>query len=373
MAKGPACISRTPPSLVRRAGAAVIRAAFRAILRLPQRGLNWWASTAGTTPDTCPGLDPRARFHAWFVTRFASSAATSPAEARLPRTISLRLLEGRPLPLRAIRDIAIPGPGGALHCRIYQPDSAPDPSPALIFLHFGGCVMGDLETCHTACTLLAQHGGIRVLSVDYRLAPEHRFPAALDDTIAAFRWLRANAPALGIDPTAVGIGGDSAGGYLAAAASLSLIARGEPLPKLQLLLYPVLEMDRASLPATVFDQSYPLTRADMDWFCSHYLRGPEDAANPLCSVARAPSLAGMPPTVLVQAGHDVLFDEGDRFATRLQAEGVPHLRRVYATLPHAFSAMSGGLPVARAALIEIAQITGAALAATTPLFQETSE
>lgn len=375
MAEIPSRLSERPlaRTVLHRAGAAALRAAFRASLLMPERLLNGWVNVAGGTPATRPGLDARARFHAWFVTRFAGAPATSPVEARQARAISLRLLEGRPLPLRAIHDHVIPSPGGTLRCRLYHPDNAPDPSPALIFLHFGGCVIGDLETCHTACTLLSQHGGIRVISVDYRLAPEHRFPAALDDTIAAFRWLRANATALGVDPDAIGIGGDSAGGYLAAAASLSLLASGDPLPKLQLLLYPVLEMDRASLPATAFDQCYPLTRADMIWFCGHYLRSPADVANPLCSVARAPSLAGMPQTLLIQARHDLLFDEGARFAMRLKTEGVPHLRRVYSTLPHAFSAMSGGLPAARTALIEIAQITGAALAAPTPLLQETEE
>ncbi len=288
------------------------------------------------------------------------------AEARAPRLLSLSLLEGRPLPMRETRELILPGPGGPLRARFYHPASAPRPSPALIFLHFGGCVLGDLETCHTACTILAQHGGFRVLSVEYRLAPEHRHPAALEDAVAALRWLRSEAATLGIDPTAIGIGGDSAGGYLAAASSLWLAAKGEPPPKCQLLIYPVLEMDRLALPPTPWDDCYPLTRSEIDWFARQYLRNPSDADDPLCSVARAPSLVAMPPTILVQAGHDLLFDEGALLAVRLRQDGVPLVHRVYPTLPHAFSAMSGGVPAARAALIETAIATGATLRAPDP-------
>lgn len=339
--------------------------AFRAFLKLPEGWLRRLArlTEGGAHGEVRPEADPRARLHAWLVAHFGPGASASAQEARRPHLISLRLLEGAPHPMRSIRDIDLPGPGGPLKARLYVPTTAPDPAPALIFLHFGGCVLGDLETCHTACTLLAHHGGFQVLSVEYRLAPEHKFPAALEDAAAALAWLRGAAQGLGIAPERIGIGGDSAGGYLAAATSLLLHRQGAPAPKVQLLIYPVLEMDRQSLPATAFDTCYPLTRADMEWFSAQYMRSPQDAADPLCSVARAPSLAGMPRTILIQARHDLLYDEGRAFAVRLEAEGVPLERRVYPTLPHAFSAMSGGLPAARAALIEIAALTAQALAA----------
>jgi acetyl esterase/lipase len=337
------------------------RLVFRMVLRLPAPLLLW---IAGGTPagrgDGIP-VDPRARFHAWFVTRFRRPSSPDPAAARRPRLVSLFLLDGPAVPMRGCRDLTFPGPAGPLRARLYTPSGCPTPSAALIYLHFGGCVIGDLSSCHTACTILADHAGCQVLSVDYRLAPEHRYPAALLDTIAALRWLRAEAGRFGIDPGRIGIGGDSAGGYLAAAACLHAVTAGESLPKVQLLIYPVLEMDRSRVPPTPHDDCYPLTRADMDWFAGLYMNHPDDAADPLCSVGRARTLAGMPPTILVQAGHDLLFDEGARFADRLAAEGVPLTRLVYPTLPHAFTAMSGALPAARAALVEIAGTLGEAL------------
>ncbi|MCL8385778.1 alpha/beta hydrolase [Xanthobacter aminoxidans] len=339
---------------------------FQALLKLPE---SWLRQLAGLVAPGAPSrgdwveADPRARLHAWLVTRCGAPPTADPAAARQPRFLSLRLLEGRPLPLRDCRDLMLPGPDGPLRARLYTPHACPEPAPALIYLHFGGCVVGDLATCHTACTILAHHARCKVLSVEYRLAPEHKFPAALEDAVGALRWLRSAAPSLGIAPHQIGIGGDSAGGYLAAATSLQLKQSGEPPPKMQLLIYPVLEMDRDRMPATAFDHCYPLTRADMDWFSAQYLRSPADAANPLCSVARARLLDGMPATLIVQARHDLLYEEGRRFAERLEAQGVPLARRVYPTLPHAFSAMSGGLPAARAALIETAELAGQMLRA----------
>lgn len=346
------------------------RGAFQTVLAsLPKAALARLAG-APPQPDGLPDWappDPRARLHARLVTRFGAAAAGAPldpVQARAPRLVSLQLLEGRPAPMAEIRALTLPGPAGPLAARLYTPPGCPDPAPALIFLHFGGCVLGDLDTCHTACTILARHGRIRVLSLAYRLAPEHRFPAALEDCLAALRWLRQHAAEMGIDPARIGIGGDSAGGYLAAALALELIAEGATPPKMQLLIYPVLEMDRAALPPA--EGSYPLTRADMDWFSQLYLRSPADAADPLCSVGRAVDLRALPPTLLIQARHDLLFAEGLTFAARLASAGVPLVHRIHRSLPHAFSAMTGALPAARAAMIETAELTGAALRADTP-------
>lgn len=305
--------------------------------------------------------DARALFHAWVVRRFGAPAARDPVELRKPRLLSLKLLDGRPTRMRECFDILIPAPAHPLRTRLYVPETCTAPAPALVFLHFGGGVIGDLETSHTACSLLAQHARCKVLSVEYRLAPEHRFPAALQDAIMAFRWLRQQAEQLGIAQDRIGIGGDSAGGCLAAATSLFLRDKAEPMPCVQLLMYPVVEMDRANTPGTEFDDCYPLSRADMIWFASHYVGDPSDAADPLCSIGRAVSLAGLPPTLFVQAGYDLLFEEGSQFIHRLEADGVPVLHRVYPSLPHAFSAMTGGLPEARSALIETAGLLGRAL------------
>jgi acetyl esterase len=349
----------------------VSRGLFQAFLRLPEIWLNHLAGAAAApqaAPDSC-ALDPRARLHARLVARFGAKPAVEPLDpvaARLPSFFSLKLLEGPALPMASIQTFRIPGPGGPLPVRLYAPPACPEPAPALIFLHFGGCVLGDLDTCHTACTILARYGGFKVLSVAYRLAPEHKFPAALEDAVAAFHWLQKEAAQFGIDPERIGIGGDSAGGYLSAATSLLLRDEGLPLPKVQLLIYPVLEMDRRSLPPGGVRGAYPLTEADMEWFAEQYMRDPEDAADPLCSVGRAESLGGMPTTLLIQARHDLLYDEGQRFSERLRAAGVDLTHRIYQSLPHAFTAMSGGIPAAREALIEIATLTGGALRAGRP-------
>lgn len=370
-ASDPVSDKATAP-LPRRLGWGAFRLLFRAAMALPEPVL---ARLAGPPPQGCnPPADPRARVHARLVRRFGPGPAASADDARRPCLFSLSLLDGRPLAMRDCRDFFIPGPGGDLQARHYVPHDCPSPSSALIFFHFGGCVVGDLETCHAACTILAHHARCEVISVAYRLAPEHKFPAALEDALAAWKWVQAEAGRLGIAPDHVAIGGDSAGGYLSAATSLVLRERGARLPRVQLLMYPVLEMDRSALPPTPFDNCYPLSRADMAWFADQYMARPEDAKDPLCSVARATQLAGLPPALLIQARHDVLFDEGAQFARRLRAEGVPVARRIHKTLPHAFSAMTGGIPAARAAMIETAQLLGQALRApdptASPIFKE---
>ncbi|WP_177228004.1 alpha/beta hydrolase [Hyphomicrobium facile] len=249
-----------------------------------------------------------------------------------------------------------------LPARLYRPNSAmAADAPLLIYLHFGGCVLGDLDTCHTACSLIAEHSGCLVLSVGYRLAPEHRFPAAVEDVLTAFHWVRSTAHRIGADPTRVAIGGDSAGAYLAIAASLCLRDQQQPMPCLQLLIYPVVDMDRRAMPVTPHDGNYPLSREDMIWFADQYIRAPIDVDDPRCSVGRAKSLSDLPPTIMVHAGNDLLLSEGIALAQRLAREGNPVTTLDYPALPHAFTAMSGGVPRAREALIEIASTIAAHL------------
>lgn len=356
-ASGASAATGDRPGAVRRLWWGLLRRLFQLVLRAPKP----WLLRLCRAPEdatTEGALDHRARFHGWLVRRFGGRGPEDHLQARKPQLLSLGLLEGPALDMARCTDMQIPGPGGALPARLYVPHGATTPAPVLVFFHFGGGVLGDLDTSHTACSYFAHHGRCIVLSVGYRLAPEHKFPAALKDAIAAVEWAREAAGTFGGDATRVGIGGDSAGGHLAAAASLALCQAGAQPPALQLLIYPVLEMDRSRIAPSPHDTCYPLTRQDMVWFSSLYLRRPEDAEQPLCSVARAPSLAGLPPVLFVQAGHDVLYAEGAAFLHRLQAAGVPTTRLVYRTLPHAFTAMSGGLPAARAALIEIAERLG---------------
>jgi acetyl esterase/lipase len=228
--------------------------------------------------------------------------------------------------------------------------------PVLVYFHFGGCVLGDLDTCHTACTRLAAEAEAIIVSAEYRLAPEHRFPAAAEDAVTAYRWALANADKLGGDPQRIGVGGDSAGGYLAAAVCLACRDSGEPPPVLQLLIYPVTDMDRDAMPESPHDEDYPLSREDMIWFSEQYIATPADIEQPLCSISRAASFKGLPPALVCLAGYDVLREEGVALARRFEADGVPVVLRIFDSLPHAFTAMCGAIPDARHALSEISRL-----------------
>ena len=306
------------------------------------------------------GIDPRAGIHAWIMKRFARSSGDTVEDRRKPAFLSLSLLEGPASRQISVTELAIDGPDTALPARLYRPKGERGGrKPLLIYLHFGGCVLGDLETCHTACSLLSEYSGWLVLSVGYRLAPEHPFPAAVEDVLTAFRWVRSTADRIGADPDRVAIGGDSAGGYLAIAASLCLRDQCQPMPCMQLLIYPVVDMDRRAMPVTPYDRNYPLSREDMIWFADQYTSAPTDADDPRCSVSRATSLANLPPAIMVHAGNDLLRPEGIAFAQRLAREGNAVKTLDYPSLPHAFTAMSGGVPRAREALIEIAKAISA--------------
>lgn len=275
--------------------------------------------------------------------------------------IGLAILDDVPRPNVTVEPIALDLPGRSLKARLYRPRVTTEPLPLLVYFHFGGCVIGALATCHTACSIFAEEAGIAVLSVDYRLAPEHRYPAAVDDAVAAFRWAREHAATLGVDPDRIAVGGDSAGGYLAGAVCVHERDSGAALPALQLLIYPVTNWDKATRPATKFDALYPLSRSLMDWFCEQYLARPEQALEPLCSLARIETASGLPPTIVALAGHDLLVDDGRDYAKRLDDSGVPVDTRIFPTLPHGFSIMTGAIPAARAAMIEIARLVRARL------------
>lgn len=332
----------------------LLRLAFRALLGLPPALL---LRISGQQPRVVEGrrLDPRVQFHAWFVRRLRRPLVVDPVELRKPRLLSLYLLDGKAAPV-AVEGHTIAGAACPLRVRVYRPPAAEAPPPVLVYFHFGGCVLGDLDTCHTICSRLAAEAGVLVISAEYRLAPEHKFPAAVEDAVSAYRWACAHAAELGGDPRRIGIGGDSAGGYLAAAVCLVCRNLGEPAPVLQLLIYPVTDMDRVRMPACPHDDDYPLSRADMIWFSEQYLATPAEAADPLCSIARAKSFRGLPPAIIGLAGYDVLRDEGVALARRLEREGVPVVLRIFDSLPHAFTAMCGAIPDARNAVSEIARL-----------------
>ena len=211
-----------------------------------------------------------------------------------------------------------------------------------------------LETCDAFCSILACCGRTAVISVDYRLAPEHRFPAGLEDVLAAYRWGRDNAERFGAAPGQVAIGGDSMGGGFAAIVAQEMKRTGEPQPLLQLMIYPAVDLASETLSMRTYADAYPLSKATMDWFVGHYLGPDADPSDPRASPSRAKDLKGLAPAVVVTAGFDPLVDQGEDYAKQLKAAGVPVVYRCYDALAHAFTAFTGAVPCADVACREIA-------------------
>jgi acetyl esterase len=273
-------------------------------------------------------------------------------EARATRLRAARAFEGPKVPVARVEDIQISGAAGQLDARLYVPHAPERPTPLLVYLHGGGWVIGDLDTHDNVCRFLAREAGVSVLSVDYRLAPEHPFPAAADDALAAFRFAVANAAELGADPEAIAVGGDSAGGNLTAVVSQLAAADGGPVPAFLLMFYPVTDLSKKSPSYRLFPEGFYLTEADMDWFRGHYLPDEECAADPKASPLLAEDLSGLAPAYVATAGFDVLRDEGEEYVRRLRAAGIPVAHRRHEGLIHGFVNALGIGHFTRSALLE---------------------
>jgi acetyl esterase len=287
----------------------------RALFALPPRALR---RLAGPPPPHAAGLEPDAWLLARLAARDAIPAGGEPVaqmRERFARTLAPVAINPR-LPLAA-EDVAVAGAAGPLTARLYVPAGAPAPGPLLVYYHGGGWAEGSAATHEPSCRLLAHLAGVRVLSVDYRLAPEHPFPAAADDALAAYLDARARATELGADPARVAVGGDSAGGNLAAVTALAL--RGQPTaPAFQLLIYPGLDMTTKHPSRLRFGEGFVLTEESMTWYEDQYVPDRARRADPRV----APDLAGLPPAHVATALADPLRDEGEAYAERLRAAGV---------------------------------------------------
>ncbi|WP_395708282.1 alpha/beta hydrolase [Reyranella sp.] len=247
----------------------------------------------------------------------------SPGDARA-QYLALRPGAQGPRPAGVtVIDRTIPGPVGGLPVRLYRPASAPADGalPALVFAHGGGWVFGNLDSHDVLCAQLAIEAGIAVFAVDYRLAPEARFPGAFDDVVAGLQWVAANGASVGIDPARLAVGGDSAGGNLAAAVALWARDHGGPELRLQLLVYPVTDAVARADSYRRYEDGYGLNAVTMEWFFDHYTPDKSTRGDWRVSPLRAKSLAGLPPALVVTAGYDPLRDEGRAYAFRLQQEG----------------------------------------------------
>jgi acetyl esterase/lipase len=278
----------------------------------------------------------------------------SPEEARKLAIESLKLAGGTMEPVHSIENLRIPGPDGEIPIRIYTPD-APAPRPALVYFHGGGWVVCDLDTHDVVCTAMARRAGAVVVAVDYRLAPEHKFPAAVTDSYAATAWVASNAEKLGIDPKRISVGGDSAGGNLAAVVSLKSRDEDGPAIAFQVMVYPVTDLSSYDTPSyREFGENHYLTKSEMEWFRGHYLRSMEDARDPHASPLLALDLSELPPALIITAECDPLRDEGQAYAKRLEYDGVPVTYTCYAGMIHPFFSLSGAIPQAFDAIQQVA-------------------
>ena len=246
----------------------------------------------------------------------------------------------------------IPGPAGDIPVRIYRRMGRPEAVPAIVYLHGGGWVVGDLDSHDSSCRLLAHESECVVVAVDYRLAPEHPFPAAVDDAVAAYRWVHDHATELSVEPGRVGVMGDSAGGNLAAVVAQVTRDTDVPPPTAQCLVYPATDALFREPSHELFATGFFLTRANMEWYREKYLPDPADWDSPLASPIEAADLTGVCPAMIVTAGFDPLRDEGRRSADRLTQAGVPVRYRCYDDMVHGFFGM-GVLPGAIGLAAEI--------------------
>ncbi|HET7243955.1 MAG TPA: alpha/beta hydrolase [Streptosporangiaceae bacterium] len=278
--------------------------------------------------------------------------AMSLTEARAADLASIRASGGEPEPVHEVTNLKIPGPGGELPLRLYRP-AGEGPLPTLLYFFGGGWVLGTIDTADGVSRSLANSSGALVAVVGYRLAPEHPFPAAVDDCYAALGWVAGHAAEIGADSARLAVGGDSAGGNLAAVVALRARAGGPALAG-QLLVYPNTDQlaDDESMRAA--DDRFLFNRHSVAWYRQHYLADPADAANPLASPLRAGSLAGLPSALVITAEYDPLRDQGEAYARRLADAGVQVQLSRYPGMAHGFFTMAGTVAASRAALAEAA-------------------
>jgi acetyl esterase len=280
----------------------------------------------------------------------------SPAEARELYLKGRVVSNPEPPELKSVKPLAIPAPQGSIPARVYTPTrlrEANGLAPCLVFFHGGGWVIGDLDSHDVVCRKLADEGQLIVISVDYRLAPEHKFPAAVDDAITATTWIAENSRQLGIDPARLSVGGDSAGGNLAAVVAISARDGNGPAIAGQVLIYPAIDFALTHPSHSEPETSILLTHSVIRWFRDHYLNGTADVHDWRASPARANTLIGLPPAYVLTAGADPLRDEGDEYAKRLKEAGIPVTYRSFPGQFHGFFTMGKLLQQANVAANEI--------------------
>jgi acetyl esterase len=278
----------------------------------------------------------------------------SPAEARQAAVDALKAVALQPEEAGRVEDLRISHPQRHIPIRIYTP-AAGGPFACLVYFHGGGWVVCDLDTHDSVCRAISRRAGAVVVAVDYRLSPECKFPAAVEDCYTATQWVAANAVRLRVDPRRLAVGGDSAGGTLSAVMCLKSRDEGGAPLALQVLVYPVTNLASLDTPSYAeFAEGYYLTRAEMEWFRGHYLARTEDALSPYASPLLAPDLRGLPPALVITAECDPLRDEGEAYARRLAEADVEVTCIRYAGMIHPFFSLGGVFSQGRRAIEQVA-------------------
>lgn len=343
--------------------AAAQRAAVAVLQRIPDAGLRFLSGRPSPIIVDGQTLAAEVQFTLTLLRlmRHRGLDTLTVAEAREEIRRTAALANGLREDVARVDALDVPGPAGAIPARHYVPPGERSGRPLVVYYHGGGWVVGDLDTHDGLCRFLARELDASVLAVDYRLAPEHQFPAAADDAVAAFRWAVSAAATLGCDPARVGVAGDSAGGNLSAVVSLVTTREGGPRPAAQLLIYPATDLLNRHASYRLFADGFFLTAAEMDWYTGHYLPNREAGRDPRASPLLAPDLSGLPPAVVLTAGFDPLRDEGEAFARRLEEAGVPTTLRRFPGLVHGFANATSVSRAGRAAMLDGARLLRAAL------------
>ncbi len=325
------------------------------VMNLPN---SWLVKMSGGHPVQLGGrtLDPHFQMIAHSARKQPPMSSLSPQIARAASAEGLALFAGDLPAGVTTEDTSIPTETHSIPARIYKPFGQDPNMPVIVFYHFGGGVIGDLETSHEFCGLLSHICKAPVVSVDYRLAPEHKWPAGLNDAIAAYEWCLQEAENLGASPGHAAVAGDSMGGNFTAIVAQEMMRDHKPQPVLQILIYPATEIEFESSSMNIYADSYPLTRDTMEWFIDQYLPGGADREDPMISPMCSTQLENLAPAIIVTAGFDILHDQGKAYADRLTDAGVDVVYRCYDSLAHGFTAFMGISPAARKACEDIAAL-----------------
>jgi acetyl esterase len=331
---------------------ALIRACTRALMRLPAPLLAALGGPRARATIDGQRLDTQVAAVLAMHERFGPPPIErgDPANARLLMARGFAPFGEPPRPMAALRDLTIHDGPGPIPARLYRPRQAQRRGPAVIYFHGGGGMVGSVDVYDAACRLMADDTGMAVISVEYRLAPEHRFPAGFEDALAAYRWVREHAADLDVDPARLAVAGDSMGGSFSAAVCQHARDHDLPMPALQVLLYPALDATLSGQSQQTFAHGYLLTAAMIRWFIGHYLADQDHRWNVRASPLFAVRLAGLPPALIITAGHDPLRDDGRLYAQRLERAGVAVRYRCEAGLIHGYLTLTGVIAEARRAV-----------------------